>query len=122
VEFQYLLIVDLQQHPMIDPDSTVSCRALTLEHAQHWLSFFLKELASTCIRKAPQLPVIWQVSRTFREPRCKQQVQIPSLLKIFQCSVAYVSGNAMNIKRKPLKELISPEIFSCRTHTEHVRN
>jgi len=51
-----------------DCKSTVSHRALALEHAQDRLAFFFKELPSARIREAPQLPVVWQISRSLRNP------------------------------------------------------
>jgi len=58
VEFKHLLLVDLKQPGMINPDATVNRRALTLEQAQHGFGFFLEELPRARIREAPQLPVV----------------------------------------------------------------
>src|SRR5262245_36208054 len=54
VEFKQLFVEYLEQYAVVYPDATVSCRTLTLEHAQHRLAFFLKKLAGACIREAPQ--------------------------------------------------------------------
>jgi len=64
VEFQYLFIVDIQQDVAIDPRLIVSRRTLALKHAHDWLTLFFKELPSPRIREAPQLPVVWQISRS----------------------------------------------------------
>ena len=62
MEFQYLLVIDIDHRPVVDPDHIVSCRALALEHAHHRLAFFFKELPGARIREAPQLPVVWQIA------------------------------------------------------------
>ena len=107
MEFQHLFVVDLQHRPVVDPDHTVSCRTLTLEHAQHRRSFFIEVLPCACIREAPQLPVVWQIPRALRNPGCKQKVEIPGLLVVLECAVAYIADEAMHIERKPIEELSS---------------
>ena len=121
MEFKNLFVIDLQERTVINPDSTVSHRALALEHAQDRLTFFLKELPSARIREAPQLPVVWQISRSLRNPRCKQQVQIPSLLIVLQGPVSYVSNQAVDVEGKPLQELISSRTHGYRSHDLRVR-
>lgn len=101
MEFEYLFLVDLEQHPVIDPDRSVSCRALTLEHAHNWPTFFLEELAGACIREAPQLPVVRQISRPLRSPHSKQKIPIPGLLEVLQVPIVHIAGEALYIERKP---------------------
>ena len=105
MEFQHLFIVDLQQRAVIDPDSTVSRRTLALEHAQHRVSFFLEELPGACIREAPQLPIVWQISRALGDPGCKQKVEKPGLLVVFERAVTHLADEAMHVERKPLEKL-----------------
>jgi len=108
VELQYLLLIDLDQHAVIDPDSTVSCRTLTLEHAQHRLAFFFEELPRARIRKAPQLPVVQQIPRALRNPGSKQKIQVPSLVVVLQCAIAHITGQTANVEGKPLQHLTAP--------------
>jgi hypothetical protein len=68
VELQDLLIIELKKRPVVDPDYTVNCRALALEHAQHRLALLVEELPGARIREAPQLPVIWQIPRSIGDP------------------------------------------------------
>ena len=92
---------------MVNQDSTVSRRSLALEHAHHRFALLLKELSSACIREAPQLPVVQQIPWPFGEPRRKQKIQIPRLLVIPQSPVGSITGDAVNVKRKPLQQLRS---------------
>ena len=116
MEFQYLLIVDLDQRRVVDPDSIVSCRALALEHAQHGSRLFLKVLPCMRIREAPQLPVVGQISRSRGDPRFEQKIQIPGLLKIFQVSVAKVAHQSVNVEREPFSDLIPAGTHRSRGH------
>lgn len=92
MEFQNLLLIDLDHRAVVDPDSTVSCRTLTLEHAQHRLAFFFKELPCARIREAPQLPVVQQIPRAIRNPGSKYKVQIPGLVIILHTAIGHVTG------------------------------
>ena len=90
---------------MIDPDSTVSCRSLALEHAEHWRRFFIKELLRARIREAPQLPVIGQISWPFGNPRSEQEVEIPGLVVVPESAVTDIADETLHIKRKPFQRL-----------------
>jgi hypothetical protein len=113
--------VQLAYSGAFDCKSTVSHRALALEHAHYRLTFFFKELPSARIREAPQLPVVWQISRSLRNPRCEQQVQVPRLLIILHGPVTYVSHQAVNVEGKPLQELVSSGTRGERSHDLWVR-
>src|SRR5262249_16212370 len=98
-----LFFVDLRHRAMIDPEHTVSRRTLTLEHAQHRLSFFFEELAGARIREAPQLPVVWQKSPAIGNPLNEQPVEKTGLGVSLERPVKGVSGEAMNVEWKPLQ-------------------
>ena len=99
---------------MIDPDHAVSCRTLTLEHAHDRSTSLLEELTSPCIREAPQLPVVRQISRPLRSPHSKQEIQVPGLLEVLQVPVAHIAGEAVHVKRKPFQKLIASR--TCGSH------
>ncbi len=122
MEFKDLFLIYFHHRPVVDPDRTVSCRTLTLEHAQYRLAFFFEELPCTRIRKAPQLPVIWQIPRPIGNPGGKQEVQIPSLVVVLHRPVLGVAGYTMNVKGKPLQKLTSPYAQRSRPHQLSVVN
>ena len=105
VEFKQLFVEDLDEDTVVNPNATVSCRTLALEHAQHRLTFFLEELPCACIREAPQLPVVWQIPWTLRDPRFKQKIPIPSLLVIRELPVTRIADKAVHVKGKPIEKL-----------------
>ncbi len=116
MEFQYLFIVNFKERAVIDPNATVSRRTLALEHAHHRLTFFFEELPSARIREAPQLPVVWQISRSLRNPRRKNQIQIPGLLIVLHGPVSHVTDEAMYVEGKPLQELTASRTHRYRSH------
>src|SRR6202035_5847224 len=116
VEFQYLFIVNFKEHAVIDPNATVSRRTLALEHAHHRLTFFFEELPSARIREAPQLPVVWQISRSLRNPRRENQIQIPGLLIILHGPVSNITDEAVYVEGKPLQELTASRTHRYRSH------